>query len=178
MSLENIMWLDIIWYNWKYKISSNWKVTKDWKEIFYSIKKSWNHWYKWVQLRINWKRKFMQIHRLVAIHFINNPENKLCVNHIDWNWFNNNIENLEWCTHSENELHSFNILWKQVWNKWLKLTNKHINKCKVKRLETLKEISFKLYKEFLNSWKTIWEFEKDKWKSRWCLYKRFKQFEI
>jgi hypothetical protein len=47
-------------------------------------------------------RKFFKIHRLVAIHYISNPENKPEVNHIDGDKSNNNIENLEWTTRSEN----------------------------------------------------------------------------
>ena len=59
----------------------------------------------------NIQERFL-IHRLVAIYFIENPKQKLCVNHIDGNGLNNNVCNLEWCTHSENERHSYDILGK------------------------------------------------------------------
>lgn len=47
------------------------------------------------------KKKFL-VHRLVATHFLPNPENYPCVNHKDENKLNNNIENLEWCTYQYN----------------------------------------------------------------------------
>lgn len=63
--------------------------------------------YEQVRLNVNKVGKNKKVHRLVAEAFIDNPENKKCVNHKDSNKTNNNISNLEWCTHSENTIHAF-----------------------------------------------------------------------
>ena len=58
-----------------------------------------------VKLYINGKQYTRTIHRLLMITFY--PENiKDTVNHIDGNKKNNNINNLEWCTYSENTIHA------------------------------------------------------------------------
>ena len=65
-----------------------------------------NRGYKRISLSINGKHERWSIHRLVALLFIPNPEQKLEVNHIDGNKENNDVSNLEWCSRSENEKHA------------------------------------------------------------------------
>lgn len=64
--------------------------------------------YYTVALHSNGQRKDRYVHRLVAIAFIPqlNSEQKY-VNHKDHDIHNNNVENLEWCTSSENARHSY-----------------------------------------------------------------------
>lgn len=55
------------------------------------------------------KRKTFSVHRLVATLYIENPLDKLEVNHKDGVKINNSMSNLEWCTHSENIKHAWDI---------------------------------------------------------------------
>ena len=56
-------------------------------------------------------------HRLVAEQFLDKPEGKDFVNHIDGDKSNNSLENLEWVSQSENEKHAFENGLKQKTNK-------------------------------------------------------------
>ena len=65
--------------------------------------------YLHVNLYKNGKMKTFLIHRLVVQAFLDNPKNKFCVNHIDCNPLNNCVDNLEWCTYSENMQHALKL---------------------------------------------------------------------
>lgn len=62
--------------------------------------------YKYYRLSKDGKKKMFYAHRLVAEHFLENPNNLLIVNHKDGNKLNNNVNNLEWVTQSENVQHA------------------------------------------------------------------------
>jgi hypothetical protein len=58
--------------------------------------------YYYVSLCKNGKRKLFAVHRLVAMHFVENPSGLPVVNHKDENRENNEASNLEWCTEKYN----------------------------------------------------------------------------
>ena len=62
--------------------------------------------YGYMQVRLykNRKSKMFLVHRLLALHFIPNPENKRCVDHGNGVRDDNSLENLSWVTHQENML--------------------------------------------------------------------------
>lgn len=66
------------------------------------------HGYYYVVLTQNSISKKHSIHRLKAIAFIPNPDNKPCINHKNSIRTDNELTNLEWVTYSENTIHGFN----------------------------------------------------------------------
>ncbi len=77
--------------------------------------------------------KALSVHRLVAIAFIDNPDNLPQVNHKDGNRSNNHVDNLEWVTNSENQSHA------------VKLGLKADAPCKVKSSETQTMVYKRIY---------------------------------
>lgn len=61
---------------------------------------------KYYAVKLGKYGKKISVHRLVAIAYIKNPENKPYINHIDGDKLNNNVSNLEWCTARENIHHA------------------------------------------------------------------------
>ena len=75
-----------------------------------NLKKRGNTTYQITTLWDDGKKVDVEVHRLVAKAFIQNPLGLPCVNHIDGNGSNNDVSNLEWCTYSENAKHSIDVL--------------------------------------------------------------------
>lgn len=104
------IWKDIAGYEGLYQVSNYGKVkslnynhTKTEKVL---CKKQHKSNYVTVMLCKNGENKNKSIHILVASAFIPNPNSYPCVNHIDGNKKNNNVDNLEWCTHKQNIEHA------------------------------------------------------------------------
>ncbi|MFZ4797061.1 MAG: NUMOD4 motif-containing HNH endonuclease [Bacteroidia bacterium] len=117
LNLENEIWVDIVGYPefvGYVKVSNYGRVksTVLGRHKKEKIRKFNYHRFGYLQMPLsaNGKRKNIYVHRLVATSFIDNPFNKPDVNHKDGNKLNNNVENLEWVTHSENVRHAMDKL--------------------------------------------------------------------
>jgi hypothetical protein len=66
-----------------------------------------NSGYYYICLSNDKTKKYLFVHRIVALEFINNDKLKEQVNHIDGNKINNSINNLEWLSRSENQKHAY-----------------------------------------------------------------------
>lgn len=100
------IWKDVKDYEGLYQVSNygNVKRIKD-NYIFKQNKNS--RGYRIITFTKNKKEKSVSVHRIVAETFISNPNNLSQINHIDGDKMNNKVDNLEWCTQSENMKHAY-----------------------------------------------------------------------
>ncbi len=98
--------------------------------------------------------KTKPIHRLVALAFIENPENKPHVNHKDKNRGNNHVDNLEWATAAENNKHKSETL--------IQTTNQNLE---IYRLDKITEEILEKYESIMDA-------------ARWCFEQGFAKHEV
>jgi hypothetical protein len=104
----------------------------------------------YIYLRVD-KNKYA-LHRLVAMTFIENIENKPFVNHIDGNKTNNCVNNLEWCNQSENYIHCLENNLKKIYARKIAQYDRYNNLIKkyVSIVEAKRETGVYTIKEVLN----------------------------
>jgi hypothetical protein len=104
----NEIWKDIQGYEGLYLVSNLGRVKRMYKNRPSVIRKGTidKDGYLRIGLSKDCKYKYFYIHRLVAMSFIENAENKPCINHINGIKNDNRIDNIEWCTYSENIRHA------------------------------------------------------------------------
>jgi len=103
--MEQEIWKDIVGYEGVYKVSNLGKLwrLKDNKQDYKNTQGR----YQSVVLTKNKQATQFPLHRLVALMFIPNPDNKPFVNHKNGIKNDNRAINLEWCTQSENMKHAW-----------------------------------------------------------------------
>lgn len=95
------IWKDIVGYEGQYQISNYGRVFSSHKQGYLAQTDNGRGYFS-VSLWKDNQGKSEYVHRLVARHFIDNPNKLPQVNHKDENKGNNHVNNLEWCDNSYN----------------------------------------------------------------------------
>lgn len=104
--MPQVDWRDTYIYGEQYQVSNTGLVRNKLTGHILTLRED-NKGYLRVRLSLHDKKATAKVHRLVAIAFIPNPYGKPQVNHIDTDKHNNNVQNLEWVTNGENQIHAY-----------------------------------------------------------------------
>lgn len=159
------VWKDIPNYEGYYQISNLGRIKSVARKVKYQnsyrnvkekLKKTFigKQGYERVELSKNGKTKKYNVHRIVANVFISNPLNKETVNHINGIKTDNRVENLEWATRSENELHAYKIGLAKNSEKQRNVARLYCKENKIKSI-----IQLDLDGNFIKEWKSAKEVE-------------------
>lgn len=153
------IWKDIPWYEWLYQVSNLWRIKNRHKILSQSNN---NCWYLIISLSKCNKSKKHLVHRLVLSSF--NYREWFFVNHKNWIKADNRIENLEWCTRSENMKHAFKIWKAYIWkNNFFKKNNPDKWKFWKNSRFAVPIIQYSISWEFIKEWWSIIDASRELW---------------